>query len=334
VHPRDVGGLLIRAAAVDRASAYKLFDMDRGSSTPLTVVRHSHTSLELEPAHPTQPGRYMISATHEGMFGDRDFIYLRVVPPGAPVTPISGDSDHSAPSVAGSLLPVAATLLAALFTLLLVRSFRRRQAGEKLLWTGGFLLFAVATACEAVGQGSGWSAGLFRSYYLCGGVLPVAWLGAGSAWLMLPRVVRPALAGGLLLATVGAAISVAIAPVHAAAIANAPSGGPPDNSAIGGHVFLWAIALNSFGTAFLLGGALYSIARRRRVRANLWIGGGALVLALATSMTRANDYSFVYLGELIGIGLIFVGFNLTGGKPSRVAAPVPAPAGARAVVTP
>jgi hypothetical protein len=334
VHPRDVGGLLIRAAAVDRASAYKLFDMDRGSSTPLTVVRHSHTSLELEPAHPTQPGRYMISATHEGMFGDRDFIYLRVVPPGAPVTPISGDSDHSAPSVAGSLLPVAATLLAALFTLLLVRSFRRRQAGEKLLWTGGFLLFAVATACEAVGQGSGWSAGLFRSYYLCGGVLTVAWLGAGSAWLMLPRVVRPALAGGLLLATVGAAISVAIAPVHAAAIANAPSGGPPDNSAIGGHVFLWAIALNSFGTAFLLGGALYSIARRRRVRANLWIGGGALVLALATSMTRANDYSFVYLGELIGIGLIFVGFNLTGGKPSRVAAPVPAPAGARAVVTP
>src|SRR5205814_513092 len=131
------------------------------------------------------------------------------------------------------------------------------------------------------------------------------------------RGARASLAGGLLVATAAAAISVAIAPVHAAAIAHAPSGGPPDNSAIGGHVFLWAIALNSFGTAFLVGGALYSIARRRRVRANLWIGSGALALALATSMTRAGEYSFVYLGELIGIALIFVGFNLTGGKPSR-----------------
>jgi hypothetical protein len=332
VHARDFRGLLIRAAAVDRSSAYQLFDVDRGKSTPLTEVRHSRTSLALAPEHPPRPWRYMIVATHEGMFGDRDFIYLRIAPRGAPVTPISGDSNRSAPAVSSSLLPVAATLLAALFAVLLVRSFRRRHAGEKLLWTGGFLLFAAATACEAFGQGTGWSSGLFRGYYLCGGVLTVAWLGAGSAWLLLPRGARPALAGGLVVATVAAAIAVAIAPVHAAAIASAPSGGPPDNSALGGHVFLWAVALNSLGTAFLVGGALYSIARRRRVRANMWIGGGALVLALATSMTRANEYSFVYLGELIGIGLIFVGFNLAGTKPSR--APAPAPAGPRAVATP
>ena len=162
----------------------------------------------------------------------------------------------------------------------------------------------------------------------------MAWLGAGSAWLQLPRGARGALTGGLLVATVAAAISVAVAPVHGAAIANATNGGPPDNSALGGHAFLWAIALNSVGTAFLVGGALYSIARRQRVRANLWIAGGALVLALATSMTRAGEYSLVYLGELIGIALIFVGFNLTGGKPARTAAPVPSPAAARAVVTP
>jgi hypothetical protein len=254
------------------------------------------------------------------------------VPPGAAVTPIGADSDRSVPSVSSSFLPVATTLLAAFFTLLLLRSFRRRHAGEKLLWAGGFLLFAAATACEAIGQGSGWSAGLFRGYYLCGGVLTVAWLGAGSAWLHLPRGARASLAGGLLVATVAAAITVAIAPVHGAAIAHAPSDGPPHNAALGGHAFLWAIALNAFGTAFLAGGALYSIARRQRVRANLWIGSGALALALATSMTRAGEYSFVYLGELIGIGLIFVGFNLT--KPSQAPAPAPPAAGPRAVVTP
>jgi hypothetical protein len=337
VHARDFQGLLIRSAAVDRPGAYQLFNVDRGGSMPLAVRRQSHTSLSLAPERPPPAGRYLIVASHEGMFGDNDFIYLRVVPPGAAVTPIGRGSQRSAPAVSSTLLPVAAALLAALFTLLLLLSFRRRHAGQKLLWAGGFLLFAVATACEAIGQGSGWNAGLFRCYYLCGGVLTVAWLGAGSAWLLLPRRARDLVVGGLLVASVAATISVAIAPVHAAALADALSGGPPHDSALGGHAFLWAVALNSVGTLFLIGGSLYSIARHRQVRANLWIGGGALVLALATSMTRAGEYSLVYVGELVGIGLMFVGFNLTG-RPARPPAPAPQPPPVRpstgAVVTP
>jgi hypothetical protein len=330
VHATDFGGLLIRSAAVDRPGAYQLFDLGRGGGVPLAVVRGSHTSLSLAPRRPLRSGRYLLVASHEGMFGDRDFSYLTVVPPHAAVTPIGGDSRRSVPSVARSLLPVGASLLAALFTILLLRSFRRRRAGEKLLWAGGFALFAAATASEAVAQGAGWSAGLFRGYYLCGGVLTVAWLGAGSAWLQLSRRWRDVLAGALAVSTVAATAAVLLAPVNAGALAHAPSGGPPADGALGGHVFIWAIALNSFGTAFLLGGALYSIARRRRVRANLWIAGGALVLALATSATRAGAYSFVYMGELVGIALMFAGFHLTGAKPRpAVAAPaVTAPPGA------
>ena len=322
VHAGDVGGLVIRAAAVDRPDAYRLFDVDRGSAVPLAVRQRSHTSLAVAPARPLRASRYLLVATHEGMFGDRDFIYLRVVPPAT-----GRDADRqsarttSVPAVASALLPIAASLLAALFTILLLRSYRRRPAGQKLLWAGGFALFAVATASQALAQGSGWSAGLFRSYYLCGGVLTVAWLGAGSAWLQLSPRWRDALVGGLAVATLAAAAAVALAPVDGAALAHAQDGGPPANSALGGHAFLWAIALNSFGTVFLLGGALYSIARRRRVRANLWIAGGALVLALSTSMTRAGEYSFVYVGELVGLALMFAGFNLSGAK-SPAAAPV------------
>jgi hypothetical protein len=136
-------------------------------------------------------------------------------------------------------------------------------------------------------------------------------------------------------ATLAAAAAVGLAPVHASMLAHPASGGPPADGALGGHAFIRAIALNSFGTVFLLGGALYSIARRRRVRANLWIAGGALVLALSTSMTRAGEYSFVYLGQLVGIALMFAGFNLTGAPERKPAAVAPQPPPPRnAVVTP
>jgi hypothetical protein len=197
-------------------------------------------------------------------------------------------------------------------------------------------LLAVAAASEAVAQGSGWTPALFRSYYLTGGVLAVGYLGAGAAWLHLPRRARDALAGALAVATVAAVASVLLAPVHAETLAATPSGRPPVNGALGGHAFLWAVALNSFGTVFLVGGALYSIARRQRVRANLWIGSGALVLAFATSLSRGGEYSFMYLGELIGIALMFCGFTLAGqrARPAGRLTPAHAPRAAARGMTP
>jgi hypothetical protein len=66
---------------------------------------------------------------------------------------------------------------------------------------------------------------------------------------------------------------------------------------------------------FLVGGSALSILRRQRVRTNLWIGGGALVVALATGLSRTGDYSLVYAGELVGVALMFCGFTL--GPPAR-----------------
>jgi hypothetical protein len=126
--------------------------------------------------------------------------------------------------------------------------------------------------------------------------------------------------------TAAAVVTVALAPVDLGLLAATPSGQPPTNGALGGHAALWAIALNSVGTLFLLGGSSYSIVRRQRVRANVWIATGAAVVALATGLSRTGDYSFVYAGELIGIAIMFAGFKLTGAprKAPEVAGPVPA----------
>jgi hypothetical protein len=328
LHAADVRRFVVRAAAVDRTGAYQLFDLGAGSSVPLAVRAQTPTQLVLVPPRGLRAGRYSFVGTHEGMFGGRDFAYLTVVSPRAAVTPISANDRSRVPAVAHAVPPVAATLVAALFSVLLLRSFRKRPAGQKALWATGFALFAVATASEAVAQRLGWDAALFRLYYLCGGVLTVAYLGAGSAWLLLPKRLRDVLVGGLVASTAAAAGTVLLAPVDTHVLAATASGRPPANGALGGHAFLWAVSLNSFGTLFLIGGSAYSILRRQRVRANLWIGGGALVVALATGMSRVGDYSFVYAGELIGIALMFSGFTFVGSKPAprREVASEPKPA--------
>ena len=317
VHPGDIRSLLVRASVVDHPGAYRLFDMSRGRRIPLSVRKSSPRALSLAPVRALAPGRYLFVATHQGMFGGRDFAYLTVVPAGAPVTAIGSHPDASAPQIADALLPVAAALVAALFCVLLLRSFRRRPAGQKALWAAGFALFAAASASEALAQRAGWSPGLFRAYYLAGGVLTVAYLGAGSAWLLLARRARDVMVGGLAVASAAALAAVLLASIDAGALAATPSGRPPENDALGGHAFLWAIALNSLGTLFLVGGSIYSILRRQRVRANVWIGGGALIVALATGLSRTGHYEFVYLGQLVGIALMFSGFTFVGRAPQR-----------------
>jgi hypothetical protein len=320
IHAADARALVARAAALDDPSAYGLYDLDRSARVPLRVRSETGRQLALAPARPLRPGRYMYIATHEGMFGGRDFAYMTVVANGQPVTAISGSNDGSVPQIADSLLPVAAALLALLFVLLLGRSFLQRPAGQKALWAAGFACFAVATVCEAVGQRTGWSPPLFRTYYLAGGVLTVGFLGAGSAWLLLSRRGKDVLLGALVVAAAAAAVAIWLAPVDAHALATTASGRPPENSALGGHAYLWAVCFNSLGSLVLIGGSLYSILRRRRVSANVWIAAGAIVVALATGLSRTGDYSLVYAGQLVGIAFMFCGFTFAG----RSVKPVPA----------
>jgi hypothetical protein len=317
LHASDLRSLLVRAAAVDSPKAYQLYDLDHGGVVPLRVLESSPRQLVLSPARRLRPARYSFVATHEGMFGGRDFVYIQVVPPKSPATPISSRPRAAAPAVLDALLPLCAALVALTFAALLLQSLRRRRSGEKVLWALGFLLFAVAAASEAAAQRAGWSPTLFRAYYLAGGVLTVAYLGAGSAWLLLPRRGRDVLLGALAVATVSSAVAVSLAGIDTATLAATAHGRPPANSALAGHVFLWAVALNSVGTVFLVGGSLYSIARRRRVRANLWIASGALVVAFATGLSRADAYALVYAGQLLGIGLMFSGFAFVGRSPAR-----------------
>ena len=129
---------------------------------------------------------------------------------------------------------------------------------------------------------------------------PSRYLGAGSAWLLLPRRARDVLLGALGVATVAAAIAVAArARGRARARRSTASGRPPANGALGGHAFLWAAALNTFGSVFLIGGSLL-FDRAAATRAHEPVDRRP---ARSSSRSRPacrarGDYSFVYAGEL------------------------------------
>jgi hypothetical protein len=82
-------------------------------------------------------------------------------------------------------------------------------------------------------------------------------------------------------------------------------------------IILLTILLNLYGTITLVGGAIYSafLFWRKKVLANrmygnILIAAGALSPALGGTFLRTGLIDFLYLSELIGAILMFVGFIL------------------------
>ena len=211
---------------------------------------------------------------------------------------------------------------------------RRRRPGtarrpHRAFWALGFACFAAGAAAEAYGAAYGWSPVTFRIYYLTGGVLAVGLLGLGATWLHARRDVALFATGAVLATSIAAAVAVLGAGIDAATLAE---GGlrPPPNSTLTGLAFLYAIALNTFGTIALLGGIVRSLRRHERPLANLLIGAGVLVIAGSGTLTRLGDaYGFVLGAQLAGLVMIYAGFELaTQRAPARRAAAQTTPLGA------
>jgi hypothetical protein len=84
-----------------------------------------------------------------------------------------------------------------------------------------------------------------------------------------------------------------------------------------GGVRSYSFLFNIYGTVALVGGALYSAYifwRKRimpqRVLGNVFIALGGLSPALGGTLARIGATEFLYVSELIGVIVIFIGFRL------------------------
>jgi hypothetical protein len=224
----------------------------------------------------------------------------------------------SADGVLATLTAVL-SLIAAVFVL---DQYLHRPRAYKLLWFLGLVAYGVAATAEVVGAAQGhWSLGIYRTWYFFGGLVVAAYLGMGTAYLLLPRRAAHMIMALLALATIYGAVRVFTAPISTADLHELRTSSPDQVVEVSNFTIMpldieiLAPILNISGAAFLFGGAAWTawvFWRKRimpyRVLSNVLIAIGALAPTILTGLIRLGFASGFFLGQLIGVAFILAGF--------------------------
>lgn len=225
---------------------------------------------------------------------------------------------------------LAATLISAVFAGTLWTQYRSRPRPYLLAWAVALTFYAIAALTEVIGAAGGWSPLLFRTYYFFGAIILVGPLALGTIYLLAPRFARPALWVLVVLAALGLA-GVLGATLQTAGLQTHQVPGADTIRVQGGALnviaILMAALISIIGSLILIGGAAWSAyaAWRRggapsRVLANVLIAAGAIIVGGASSLTRVfHFYEIFYVGQAIGVLVMFGGFLAAQRAPRRVA---------------
>jgi hypothetical protein len=232
-------------------------------------------------------------------------------------------------------LPFLSTLVTFAFAAAVFTRFLKRRGPHLLFWTIGLLFFGIGTLSEVI-LAFTFSSLMLKLWYLSGAMLTAAWLGQGTFHLLVrKRGVAWTLTGVLVAVSLLAAALVLLAPLTPAAasytVTMAISSQYKDILTRSGLTIALTILLNIYGTLTLVGGAIYSavIFWRKRVLLNRMIGNvliaiGALAPAMAGSFVKLGLVDGLYLSELIGVVLMYIGFIQATTVPARESAPAAA----------
>ena len=232
------------------------------------------------------------------------------------------------------LLPFTSTLVTAAFAVAVFSRYFRRGGTHLLFWGIGLMLYGLGTLSEAF-LGLAWSPFMLRVWYMCGAMLTAAWLGQGTLYLLVRKPgVAHSFAIGLAIVSVVAIVSVFLAPTTRMVYNTSLPASVQYKDILmrNSLMIVLTIVLNIYGTVLLVGGALYSAFlfwRKRvlahRVIANVLIAAGALLPASAGTFVKLGLADWLYVSELLGAILMFVGF-LQATSQQPVKAPVAQPA--------
>jgi hypothetical protein len=231
--------------------------------------------------------------------------------------------------------PLVATLISAAFALTLWLQYRAKPRPYLLAWSVALGVYAVAALTEVIGAAAGWNPLLYRLYYFFGGITVVGILALGSVYLLAPRFGRTALAALLTLAGIGlvgilgASLQIGLLDTHQVPSADVIK---LQHGVFNVAAILMAAILNIVGSVILIGGAVWSFfsmllrgAPPSRLVGNILIAGGAFVVAGASTLFRLfHVYDLFYVGQAIGVLVMFFGFLAAQRAPRRATSLNPA----------
>jgi len=242
-----------------------------------------------------------------------------------------------------SYLPFLTSAVILVFVILVLRRYLDRGGIHLLVWSIGLAMYGIGAFCEAHFAAFGWNDTVFRIWYYFGAMLVAAWLGQGTIYLLMDRKKADALCAVLVVLSVVGLVLIAGADVEPERLDDSSelTGKVMPRQYDNGTSVPWDVELaaedddsidkgglpaprkftpllNVYGTVFLVGGALWSamlFARRMdtlrdRVLGNFAIAIGAILPAMGGTMQRFGIEGVLYILELIGAILLFIGFML------------------------
>ncbi len=213
-------------------------------------------------------------------------------------------------------LPILTTLVSIPFAIVLFRHWRKKPDALYLLWWMiGVLTYMAGTVTESLTTLFGWQLVVFKAWYVTGALLGGAPLAQGTIYLLFSRRTANLLSASLVAFVAVAAVPVLLSPVDLSLV---------ETFRLSGAVLEWQWVrafspfVNTYAVIFLVGGAAWSAVKyskqgavmRARMWGNVWIAVGAILPGIGGSMARAGIVEGLYVGELFGLLLIWIGYHL------------------------
>ncbi|MEP6903618.1 MAG: hypothetical protein ABJA66_17985 [Actinomycetota bacterium] len=211
-------------------------------------------------------------------------------------------------------IPILTTIFSAYFFTEIIRRYRLK-GGTHLLWWGiGVFTYGLGTFLESLITLLGNSPVLNKSWYVAGAILGGYPLAQGSVYLHLKKRHANILSAITLPFIVFASIMVFLSPLNLELLESyRPSGASLEWQ----WVRLLTPFINTYSAIFLIGSAFWSAIRftkiengKNRAIGNILIAIGAILPGIGGGMAKAGMVEALYIGEFIGILLIYAGYRV------------------------
>ena len=210
-------------------------------------------------------------------------------------------------------IPIITTLLSLYFFIEIFNHYKNKKKDYLLWWMIGVVTFGLGTLSESLHTLFGYNEVNLRFWYIIGALLGGFPLAQGTVYLLFSEKFAK-------YSTYFFIIYIFIASVF---VISTPINIPADfDGRLTGKVFEWTWVrlfspiINIYAFLFLVGGAIYSAFKyfkiknnNYRVYGNSFIAIGGILPGIGGSATRAGYVEVLFVTELIGLILIYVGYK-------------------------